>query len=245
MATAHAILGQIAFRQGEDERARARMEASLAIQRELGNQHGIAGILDDLATVAGEQGDEERQEAALAESLALYRELGHKGGIALALGDLGMLVWRRGEVDRAAAFLAESLALYREVGERSSVARLLGYQSVVASFGREYATAEALSRDCLTLYREVGDPWAIGRYLPVLAGALFARGQAERGATLLAAAAALRERLGARLPPAFQSAHDRMVAAMRTAVGEEGFVAAWGAGGAMPIEDALAAALSA
>jgi non-specific serine/threonine protein kinase len=244
MATAQAILGQIALREGEFERARAYLEASLATQRELGNTYGIAGVLDDLATLAGEQGDDELQAAALAESLALFRQLGHKGGIALALSGYGMMAWLRGEHERGAALLEESLALHRGVGERAGIARLLGYQSVVALFGRDYARAGALSRECMTLYREAGDVWAIGRYLPVLAGVVFARGQAERAASLLAAAAALRERLGAPLPPAFQSSHDRTIAAVRRSLGEPAFVAAWAAGAAMPIEDALAEALS-
>jgi non-specific serine/threonine protein kinase len=244
ISAAQAILGQIALRQGDYKTADALIEASLAIQRELGDKHGIAGRLDDVATLAGELGDEARQDAALAESLSLFRELGHKGGIALVLGSYGMRFWLRREHERAAALLDESLTLYREVGERASIARVLGYQSVVALFARDYPRAEALSRECLALYREVGDVWAVGRYLPVLAGVMFAAGRTERSATLLGAAAPVRERLGASLPPAFRTAHDRTVDALRATLGAPAFAAAWQAGAALSLEEALEYALA-
>jgi predicted ATPase/transcriptional regulator with XRE-family HTH domain len=244
IAMAHANLGAIARRQGDYERAHTLIETSLAIHRALENKQGIASTLDDVATLAAEMGDDERAEAALAESLALFRELGSKSGIAMALGDYGIRAWQRGDHDRASGLLDESLALYREQGEHTSIARVLGYQSVIALFERDYTRAEALSRECLTMYQAVGEIWAIGRYLPVLAGALFGLGQAERAARLLAAAAALRERLGAPLPLAFRTAHDRTIAAVRRALGEAAFAAAWNPGAAMPVEDALAEALA-
>lgn len=88
MAAAQVILGVIALRQGDHDRARACLEASLAIRRELAHKRRIAGILDDLAALAGEQDDDERQAAALEESLALYREPGNKSGISPVLSDL-------------------------------------------------------------------------------------------------------------------------------------------------------------
>jgi non-specific serine/threonine protein kinase len=241
-ATAQNALGQIALRQGDCDRARVCFEASLAIQRAMGNKHGIALNLDDLATVAAELGDNELQAVTLEESLALFRELGHKSGIALVLGDYGTMAWLRGDYEQAAALMQESLTLYQEVGERQSIARVRGYQSLAALYQSDYAQAEALVRECLTLYREAGDTWAIGRYLPVLAGVLFGRGRVERAASLFGAAAALCERLGAPLPMAVRPDHDRATAAVRRALGEPAFEAAWHAGWATP-EETLAYAL--
>lgn len=244
MATAYANLGVIALWQGEYDRAHTCIEASLAIHRALGNKQGIAVILDDVATLAAERGDGERAKAALEESLKLFRELGNPSGVALMLGDLGMRAWQQGERERGAALVQESVDLYRALGERTGIARVLGYQSAIALFQRQYDVAEERAGECLTLYRETGDLWAIGRFLPVLAGARFACGQAEQAASLMAGAAALRERASTRLPVAFQSVHDRTIDALRRSLGDQRFTAAWAAGAAAPIEDALAGALS-
>ena len=106
------------------------------------------------------------------------------------------------------------------MGDRRGIARLLGNQSFVALHWQDYARAAALCRESLELQLEAGDSWAIGRYLPVLAGVAFAQGQPERAVRLFGAAAALRERLGALLPPIVRSGHDRTIAALCTALGE-------------------------
>jgi predicted ATPase len=67
-----------------------------------------------------------------------------------------------------------------------------------------------------------------------LGSALVARAEWERGTELLGAASALRESIGTPLVDASDKAfHERAVAAARTALGEEGFAAAWATGEAM------------
>jgi hypothetical protein len=67
--------------------------------------------------------------------------------------------------------------------------------------------------------------------------------QSPRAARLGGAAEALREALGAPLPASLCAGHDRAVQAMRTALGEEACAAAWAAGRALPLEQAIAEAL--
>jgi hypothetical protein len=66
----------------------------------------------------------------------------------------------------------------------------------------------------------------------------------ERAARLLGAAAALREVLGAPVPAREREDHDRAVAALRTALGETAFAEDWTAGEALPVEKAVAEALT-
>jgi hypothetical protein len=68
-----------------------------------------------------------------------------------------------------------------------------------------------------------------------------AEGDAERAARLFGAAEALREALGAPLPPVERAHYDRSVAATRAALGEEAFAAAWAEGRALSLEQAIAA----
>ena len=70
-----------------------------------------------------------------------------------------------------------------------------------------------------------------------------AEGQPARAARLGGAAEALREALGAALHPVLHPGHDQAVQAMRAALGEEAFAAAWAEGQALPLEEAVALAL--
>jgi tetratricopeptide (TPR) repeat protein len=193
--------------------------------------------------VVGEEGGDQQRAALMEESLALYREIGDRQGIALVLGNLGMAAWTRGEYERAVALSEESLALYRATGDRRGIARLLGNQALISLHQRDYARAEARCRECLALYRDVGDRQGVSHYLPVLAGAAFGQGQIERAARLFGAGAALRERLGASLPPIGRRSHDRAVAAVRATLGEAAFEAAWAAGRSLSLDQAIAEAL--
>jgi hypothetical protein len=67
-------------------------------------------------------------------------------------------------------------------------------------------------------------------------------GQAARGTELCAAAATIFDGLGVPFTPHEQEAHDRAVAAMPAALGEQGFTAAWTAGRALTVEQAVARA---
>jgi non-specific serine/threonine protein kinase len=243
IARARDALGVLALRRGDYDAARAHFEAGLALHRELGNKEGVASALEDLASLAADQNGEE-QAALLEESLRLYHEIGNRQGIALVLGSLGMVAWRRGDHGRARALTHESLTLYREVGDRRGVARMLAQQGLVALYERDYARAMALGREGLALYHDLGEEWAIGRYLPVAAGAALGLGQPARAARLFSAAAALRERLGTPLPPGVRHVHDRAVAAVHAALGEDALEQAWASGWSMSWETAVAYALS-
>lgn len=77
--------------QGDYAAARRLFGQSLAIQRELGNQPGIACALNNLGLVATGQGDLEAARELFEESLAIHSELGDKRGTATALSNQGNL----------------------------------------------------------------------------------------------------------------------------------------------------------
>ena len=73
-----------------------------------------------------------------------------------------------------------------------------------------------------------------------------ARGQARpsRAAQLVGAAATLRERIGSPLPTPGQKELEKTLTTAREALGEAAFAAAWDAGRAMTMEQAVEYALS-
>jgi hypothetical protein len=69
-----------------------------------------------------------------------------------------------------------------------------------------------------------------------LAAVASAQGQPERAVQLLAAAAALREAIGAPLSPADQAGYDRTIAALQATLEPDAFAAAWALGRTLPLE---------
>ncbi|MBI3973469.1 MAG: adenylate/guanylate cyclase domain-containing protein [Chloroflexi bacterium] len=105
------------------------------------------------------------------------------------------------------------------------------------------SAALSLHEQSLALQQEAGDRWGIIECLEGLARVAGAQGQLEWGARLLGAAEALREAIGAPLPPADRADYDRDVAVVRAGLGEATFATAWAEGRAMSLEQAVAYAL--
>jgi non-specific serine/threonine protein kinase len=72
-----------------------------------------------------------------------------------------------------------------------------------------------------------------------LAWPISAQGRAEHAARLFGAAEALRTVVGTAILPHWQADHDRAEATARAALGEEAFAAAWAAGRALTVEQAI------
>ena len=66
----------------------------------------------------------------------------------------------------------------------------------------------------------------------------------KRAATILGAAARLREEIGLRIPPHEEREHKRVAAATRAALGDDAFDQAWREGSAMDLEEAVRYALN-
>jgi non-specific serine/threonine protein kinase len=113
---------------------------------------------------------------------------------------------------------------------------------VVLSQGA-YERATALLEEALLLSRDIGTRELLALGLESLAWVAAASGQSRRAARLCGAAEALREVLGVPLSPAQRTGHDQAVQAMRATLGEEAFAAAWAAGRALSLEQAVALAL--
>ncbi len=87
----------------------------------------------------------------------------------------------------------------------------------------------------------MGDTDLANYCLEGLADVAEAQGKLIWAARLWGVAEALREAIGAPLPPVWRADYKRSVAAARTYLGEQAFAAAWAEGRAMTLEEVLAA----
>jgi DNA-binding CsgD family transcriptional regulator len=111
----------------------------------------------------------------------------------------------------------------------------------VAAVQQDYATALARYEEGLLLARESGNKGKIASCLEGLAGVRAAQGELLQSARLWGAAEALREAIGAPIPPVYRPTYERAVRAARAHFGEKAFAAAWAEGRTMTVEHALAA----
>jgi predicted ATPase/DNA-binding SARP family transcriptional activator len=237
-------LGNVDVWQGDYGTARGRYEEGLAICRELGYKRGIAGGLDGLASLALQQeGDLAKVRSLQEQCLAIRRELGDKLYLVGSLWMLGEVARREGEYRRARALLEESLAISREVGSKGDTAVSLNELGKLAYSQGDYGDARALFEESLAIPRELFDKPVVAITLEELAKTAGAQGDGFRAARLFGAAEALREACGQARPDNDRADEERVVAAVRANMDEEAFAAAWAAGRAMSVQEAVAAGL--
>jgi predicted ATPase/class 3 adenylate cyclase/DNA-binding CsgD family transcriptional regulator len=233
-------MGIVAIEQGEYARAREFLDESLALNRELGNTRMIAYSLFDLAQVSRlSGGDLVQAHSLLDESFALFREVGDKEGIASCLNLRGMLALDEGDTALAHSLTTQALALFQEMKLHGTALPLYAVAEVAAVEG-DAPRAQVLYEQGVGVARKAGDQRMITPGLEGLAAAVAAQGKPVWAAHLWGAAEALREALGAPLPPVDCASYQRAVEAARTQLGEQAFARAWAQGRTLSPEQALA-----
>jgi len=199
-AKALRIAGNLAFFQGDYERAWALYGDSGHLYDALGDEEGRAGTLHNLALVASVRGEDERAWALYEESLRLARcaEAG-ESVVTVALCNMGNLARRRGEDERARALLEEGLALCRRRGDILEIAMVLADLADLLRAQDDAEGAMDRYRESLALCGAASYARVVAQCLEGVAAVAAARGRPERAARLAGAAAALRQRDG--MPP--------------------------------------------
>jgi predicted ATPase/class 3 adenylate cyclase len=233
--------GLLESKQGDYATASHRFEESLALFRELGNKRGIAASLTQLAgTLFVSQGNQDMIYPLLQQGLSLDREVGDKEGMAVASLLMGWVTLKQGDKVTARSRVEESLALYRGMEHREGVAEALGMLGKVEAARGDNAFARSLYKESLSIAQEIGDRELLASGLEGLASVVAMQGEPAWAARLWGTAEALREAIGAPLPPVERASYEQAVASTRDDMGEESFAAAWAEGRAMTAEQALA-----
>lgn len=238
------VAGRLASTYGDRLEGRELLAQALAIYRRLGDEHNIAWCL--ICQAISSLGTPQETRAGLAlgrEGLAYFRRVGDLYGIAQALNILGELARRLGDYKAASDYYEECLRVSQESGERLRVAMQYGNLGLVAYHLNQPDYAEEMGRRGIQLFQEVGDLFGAMSALAAVAGSALLLGAPEKAAQLLGAAQAHLEAMGARYVHGDQYEVDLFVAEARRRLGEPAFQAAWDAGAAMSLQEAIAYAL--
>lgn len=247
-ALALSFLGTLRRTAKDIDGAAALLQECLALYRSVGDSSRIAYALLHLGCVAASRQEHERAQALLEESLALYGEVGNRSQMSWVLSELAGIAADRGEVERARELCDDCVSRFRQLDDaRGLVAGLVVLGRVATLQGDDLCAGDAFV-ECLTLsHAAVREDVALSLEGLGQVVAWRARhhaeaaGQMEHAASLFSAAAAL----GLPVEPAVRQEHERQVAAVHAALGEEVFAAAWAMGQALSPEQAVAMALAA
>lgn len=138
--------------------ASVRLKEAMALQRELGDLHGIALSLENLGVLSALEGNSEFSRANFNDCLELYRALGDKKGVAGTARFLGQLCYRDGDLSSARTLLEECLRIERELGSSERVAEALGFLGRIEEGTGDVRAARRLFQEGLATYAKGGNP---------------------------------------------------------------------------------------
>jgi predicted ATPase/DNA-binding NarL/FixJ family response regulator len=232
--------GAMAIGTGDYDQAECWLTESVALARQAGDRYCLGFALGALGAVALRRGDLAQAWALPEEGLAHVRAVGDHDAIAALLGNLGSVAFFRGDYEEAVAHCEESLALYRRLGSVHGTASVLGNLGRALLAQGAHERAQAVLGEGLVLSQRIGNKWYVISALEGLAAVAAAQGAWERAARLFGAVEGLVEDSGIAMQPADQSANERLVATVRAHLDEATFAAAWTAGAALPLQEAVA-----
>ncbi len=185
--------GALSEHLAEYDHARARLEESLALFRQLDDPWGAGFALHFLAHVARAQGDFPQASSLFEKSLAYFRGMGDKWGSALTLDCWGGALINQGDYSGASRRYEESVALLQEVGDKWQIPGPLSGLGVLAAARGDYARATALLEESLAIAGETMNSDSGATTLFRLGRAVFWQGDLARSATLFKDSLALRK----------------------------------------------------
>jgi len=236
--------GLLARAQGATTKAVARVEASLAMARELGDTRQIADALFSLGQVAVTTGDFARANALYAESLERYREV-DLGRAAFATVNLGIVAAQQGDAEQARLWLEEGLAEHRARNNLWGAGFALRALGDLAIRGGDLVTALACFREAVTLWRDHGFLRGIAQGLIGLASVAAATAPPYGIARIMGTVEYVRDEVGLGLWVTEQAAFDRTRTVVRQQLGEAAYAKAEAEGTALPLDRAIDEALAA
>ena len=239
MADALTNLGCVDRILGEYSTANAHLGQSLQVYQEHGHSIWETDVLCALAENAIAQGDFSTARFHLQAASNHFEISENKWLQTLVSYFRGLLAYYEGDALTAARLLGETAALAREGQYKPDLARsLVALGRVRRTLGQVLPACELLLEG-LDLFRALGHKLGITTALEELGTVRAAQGEGVQAAMLFSTAHALRTTLGAPLPPVDRAAHESVVAACRTQLGETAFAEVWAFAAARPFQEVV------
>ena len=248
LARAHLAAGSIAYYQADNETTDQQYRKALAIYQALGDRHGVAEAVYNLAFVPGPSLDTDIEWRigpgnidALRDAMDRFEALGDLAGVAKAKGNMAMFLGGLGDHQSAVPLLEEAIASFRELHDRFHLVHVLAAFAQGKQQLGDPAAARAAIVEALGLVDEADNSLGTGAVLEILSGLESAQGQHERAVRLFGSGREIQRKLEAALPlAAGEITAADVLAIARQAIGDEAVERALAEGRSMSRADAVA-----
>jgi non-specific serine/threonine protein kinase len=230
----------LAFFAGDQTSLRTFAQEALVVSQDCDDPHGRALALLIASMAADVEGDPVRALPLVEECLALWRNMQNRVGQAYALYTLAEIVWAQGEHERAKHLMEQALAGVRDGGDTFATGIFGARLTHLLLLDGEFEQALAFEQQNLSVRWANADHWGVAESLSGIAWAAVRLGAAERAAVLLGAADALWRTIGSTILHRYRDEQEQARRAALDALGEDAFSAAWAAGQACSMADAVA-----
>lgn len=235
--------GILARSQGDFSSARAYLEECLEIQNTLEDWAGAAKALNSLGVLAYSQGQYDQANQFHEKSLAYRKKIGDRWGMAVSINNLALVAQEIGLFKEAERLYGEGLAIFEETEDPRGIAAAFGNLGSAVLDQENADRAEEYYLKSLNILKELMHRNDIIEALEGLAGTAALHRQPERGARLMGAAKALRQTIGAPVPPHNRARYGRIVNNIKAQLDSHVLAAEQEVGVAMSLEEAIEYAL--
>jgi len=196
---------------GDDDRAAAYAQESLALARQLGDPRAVARALHEVGETLVVQGDLAAAADVFRESIASAREAGQTGaGTTINLGDLALI---QEDYEEAASLSKEAIKLLSEEVDAGGGGFIAHYNLSVALLHLDQVEdARPVLRKALEGLREIGYVEGLAWCLFAAAGCLVRERRVRDAGLLVGVGEAMLEETGAGLGPAETRLHAAVIA---------------------------------
>jgi tetratricopeptide (TPR) repeat protein len=245
-------MSNLAEDRGDYEQATACVETAIRLAGETGTRAHDVSLLVRSASLAELVGDQDRADSFFTEAAQAASDAALRPVLARALSGLAVRHRHAGRLDAAEVTARRALALHEQNDFEPGVIGSLCLLGFISELRGDAVAAQGLHRRALDSARQVGDPRAIALCLEGLAGIALFHDDTQQCATLLGAAAHLRDVPGVRRSVLVarygtmrvmtagmlddRSDAERIEMALREKIGADALQAAMASGADQPLE---------
>jgi predicted ATPase/DNA-binding SARP family transcriptional activator len=231
--------GTIAWFLGDYARAQEMNREALVEARRHHLLEHEATALHGLGVDAGIRGDAGARDAMFNNAVERFRTLGDADHLGWSLMSHGWLLFSVGEDEGAALLLREGASVYAAAGDRLQRGWCQMYLAMIACRQGDIRAADRLSREALSTFHEHRSAGGQLWMLLHMATIALAAGDFPRAGVLAGHVDASLVRSGTQLPPAEHAERERVMAAVREALGERAALDAHASGADFSAEQAF------
>ncbi len=180
--------GIVLDRRGRYNDARALLEESLAIERDVGNNLSEALTLHQLGKIEQAIGNYDVAQKLYEQSLEIKRKLRNEASIPSTLHQLGVLAYLKGDYDAAKRLYGEAESAFRKFDDQSGLAGVLHQLALIEKERGNLDESAKLAEQSLRISQTLGDQEAVPQDVVLLAQLEDSRGNRDTAKRLYAEA---------------------------------------------------------